>query len=165
SHSARFGSFPAGIGPPVTTAIAPVSARDTTGVVLDVLLPLAARGLIVRRPRVVGALDRIDADLRAIRRMQSIRERYAPGPVLLRVPGRGIALIVSGAQVRTVLYGSPAPFATANREKRAALSRFEPHGVLISRGAAREARRDLNEQALDTGRPVHRLGGQLVAKV
>ena len=52
------------------------------------------------------------------------------------------------------------------REKRAALSHFQPHGVLISTGEERAERRAFNEQVLDSGSAVHReLGGQMADKV
>jgi hypothetical protein len=37
--------------------------------------------------------------------------------------------------------------------------------VLISGGDARAERRRFNEEVLDTARPIHRLAGDLVAKV
>lgn len=141
------------------------SASDTAGVVADVVTPLVARGVIVRRPRVVGVLDRADADRRAVRRLQLLRARYGDGPVLLRVPGRDVAFVLSPDHVRRVLEGSPEPFAVANPEKRAALSHFQPHGVLVSHGAERTDRRSFNESVLDFGRPVHRLGGEIARKV
>ena len=141
------------------------SAPDTLGVFMDVLMPLVARGVIVRRPPIVGLLDRADGDRRAVGRMQRLRARYGPGPVLLALPGRDIALILDPAHVRRVLDESPEPFATANREKVGALSHFQPHGVLISHGEERADRRRFNEGVLDYGRPVHRLGEALVAKV
>lgn len=63
--------------------------------------------------------------------------------------------------VQRVLAASPEPFATATREKRAALGRFQPHGVLISDAADRPDRRRWNEAVLDTARPVHHLAGPL----
>jgi cytochrome P450 len=147
------------------TLVPRASARDSAGVVADVVAPLAGRGVIVRRPRVVGVLDRMDADRRAVRRLQTLRHRYGDGPVLLRVPGREVAFVLSPSHVRRVLDGSPEPFAIANREKRAALSHFQPHGVLISQGAERAERRRFNEEVLDFGRPVHRLGDEIALKV
>src|SRR4051794_6119460 len=144
-------------------AIPRASVTETAGVVADVVLPLVARGAIVRRPRVVGLLDRADADRRAVSRLQRLRRRHGPGPVLLRLPGRDIAFVLAAEQVNRVLDGSPEPFATATLEKRAALSRFEPHGVLISHGAERADRRRFNEEVLDTERPVHRLAADVVA--
>jgi cytochrome P450 len=67
--------------------------------------------------------------------------------------------------VRRVLADTPEPFATETAEKRAALAHFEPKGVLISHGADRADRRRFNEEALDSGRPVHRLGDTFAAIV
>jgi cytochrome P450 len=142
-----------------------VSARDTAGVMADVVMPLFARGVIVRRPRVVGMLDRADADRRAVRRMQRLRARYGDGPVLLRTPLREVALVLSPGDVRRVLDETPEPFATANREKRAALAHFQPHGVLISHGPERAERRRFNEEVLDTNRPVHSCAEEFTAKI
>src|SRR5215217_872274 len=78
------------MGSPVkslTGSIPPLSARDTAGVLADVIMPLFARGVIIRRPRVAGLLDRLDADARAVRRLQIVRARYWEGPVLLRTTG------------------------------------------------------------------------------
>src|SRR4051812_77432 len=147
------------------TPVPRASAADTAGALMDVLGPLVARGVIVRRPPVVGLFDRMDADRRAVRRMQRLRARYGEGPLLLAVPGRDIALVLDPAHVRRILAESPEPFATANREKVAALSHFQPHGVLISHGDERADRRRFNEDVLDYGRPVHRLAESLVAKL
>jgi hypothetical protein len=62
-----------------------------------------------------------------------------------------------------VLTNSPEPYATATREKRAALARFGPHGVLISDAAERPDRRRFNEAVLDTGRPLHHLAKPMAA--
>src|SRR3954468_7532706 len=142
-----------------------LSARDTAGVVLDVVLPLFAQGLIVRRPRVVAVAERLDADRRAARRLAALRDRYGPGPVLLRLPLRDVALVLSPGDVRRVLVSDAELFAPANREKRAALSHFQPDGVLISGGRERSARRAFNEAVLESQRPVHSLADELVARV
>src|SRR3954469_11447021 len=131
----------------------------------DVVAPLFARGVIVRRPRVVGMLDRLDADRRAVRRMQKLRARYGDGLLLLRLPLRDVAFVLAPADVHRVLEGTPEPFAAASREKRAALTHFQPHGVLASRGPERTDRRTFNEQVLEPTRPVHSLGDAFAAKV
>jgi hypothetical protein len=56
--------------------------------VRSVFAPTVAAGVIARRPTVFGLADRLEADLRALRHMQDIAERYAPGPVRLAIPGR-----------------------------------------------------------------------------
>lgn len=142
-----------------------LSLSETLGVVADVFLPLLAQGVIARRRRAVGLAQRVEADRRAIRRLQHVRRGYGEGPVRLRLPARDVALVLSRADVRRVLHESPDVFTPANREKRAALSHFQPHGVLISQGQSRTERRELNEAVLDTARPVHRLADVLLAKV
>jgi hypothetical protein len=53
----------------------------------------------------------------------------------------------------------------ANREKRAALSHFQPGGVLVSQGGQRATRRSFNEDVLDSARPAHRLAREFEEKV
>jgi cytochrome P450 len=141
------------------------TAAETLGVVGDVVLPLLARGVIIRRPRAVGIADRLEADDRAIRRMQALRDRYGPGPVLLKTPVRDFALILSPEDVRRVLDGTPDPFTPANLEKKAALRHFEPHVSLISEGGERADRRRVNEDALDTPHAVHGMGAAFAGKI
>lgn len=75
--------------------IPPLSASATTGVVGDVVVPLAGRGPLARRPRVSGWLDRHDADRRAVARLETMRQRHGDGPVVLRLLGRTLAIVVS----------------------------------------------------------------------
>ena len=144
------------------------SGADTLRAVATVLLPLVARGTILRRPRMVALGERIDADRRLVRSLARLRARYGGGPVVLRlgVPGiaeRRVVLPLSDEDVRQVLDASPDPYATTTPEKRAALGRFGPHGVLISDAADRPDRRRWNEAVLDTARPLHRLAEPMAA--
>lgn len=133
--------------------------NDTLGVIVDVILPTLAKGVIIRRPRVVALAERLNLDRRAVRRMQQLRNSYGAGPLLLRMPpGLPRALILAPEHVQRVLEGSPEPFAVASSEKRSAMSHLQPQGLLISHGRARADRRRFNEQVLDADRPVHRLG-------
>jgi hypothetical protein len=59
----------------------------------------------------------------------------------------------------------PSRSPTASSEKRAALSHFQPKGVLISHGAERADRRRFNEEVLETDRPVHRLAEKFLTTV
>jgi cytochrome P450 len=138
------------------------TVRDTVRVLAGVLGPVLARGVIVRRPKVVGLAQRLDLDRRAVRTVQRLDRRYGPGPVLLAVPGRRQALVLSPAQVRRVLDETPEPFSSATMEKRASLAHFQPEGVLISTGEERAARRRLNEEVLDSESPLHRLAERFV---
>ncbi|MFC6929462.1 cytochrome P450 [Actinomadura yumaensis] len=141
------------------------SALDTARICAEVLAPTIARGILARRPRVVALAGRLRLDERGGRLLQRMRARYGPGPLRLRLPGRSFALVLSAADVRRVLREGPEPFAPANREKRAALKHFQPHGVLVSTGAERAERRAFNERVLDTPHPVHGHADAFIAKI
>lgn len=70
------------------------SPADGLRAVSSVLLPVVAKGPVVRRPRMVGLAERLDADSRAVTAMQRLRHRYGPGPVQVRLPGRRLALVL-----------------------------------------------------------------------
>jgi cytochrome P450 len=140
--------------------------RQTLRLLLGVVLPTIAKGVIIRRPRVVAAAERLDLDARAVRILQELRDTHGSGPVLVGpILGRRWAVVLRPEHVHRVLAQTPEPFATATPEKRAALSHFEPKGVLISHGADRIERRRFNEDALDYGRSTHRLGDTFEAVV
>lgn len=127
--------------------------------------PLLQRGVIVRRPSQVAALERIDADKRAVELMQDLRRKYGQGPLRLRMPGRSAVLILSPEHVHRVLEESPEPFHPATREKKAALAHFEPAGALISSTEDRPERRRFNERALDTHSEVHSGADQVIGMI
>jgi len=141
------------------------SVADTVALALDVLAPTFAKGVIIRRPRVVAMAEQFDLDRRAVQRMQKLRNKYGPGPVMLPLPIRKQAVVFAPEHVRRVLDESPEPFSPASSEKRAALSHFEPQGVLISQGAQRSERRQFNESVLDTQRAVHHLAERFLPLV
>src|SRR5215212_590087 len=144
----------------------PVASRsDSARVVMSVVVPILARGVILRRPPVVALAERLDADRRAVRALQRLRRRYGPGPVRLRLPAREVAVVLSADHVREVLERSPETFVVSNLEKRGALSHFQPEGVLLSDGPVRSERRRFNEAVLDSARPVHQLLVAIVGKV
>lgn len=138
---------------------------DALGVLGGIFLPTIAKGVILRRPWMLALAERFDLDRRAVRRMQHLRRRYGAGPVLLKIPGRTLALILDPADVHRVLDATPEPFATDTLEKRAALGHFEPRVSLLSRGEERRERRQLNEQALEAHEPLHRLAGRFTAVI
>jgi len=138
------------------------SWADTGRVLAGAVLPIVAQGAILRRRRVVGLAGRLRTDDRGVRVLQRMRERYGPGPLRLRVPGRSIAVVLDRPDVERVLSQTPEPFAPASREKRGALGHFQPHAVLISGGEARADRRRFNESVLDSGAPVHRQATSMV---
>jgi cytochrome P450 len=141
------------------------SALDTLALAADVAVPTVAKGAIIRRPRIVALAERLNLGKRAIRRMQRLRAKYGPGPLLLSKPGQARAVMLAAEHVHRVLDCSPDPFATASREKRAALAHFEPKNALISHGALRTERRKFNEEVLETNRTVHHLAERFLAVV
>jgi cytochrome P450 len=145
--------------------VAPASTLDTIRVAAAVAIPNLAQGIIRRRPSMVWLAERLDVDRRAGRLLQRLRRRHGPGPLRLPVPRRSVALVLSTDDLRRILDESPEPFALDTREKHAALSHFQPDGVLISRGALRQERRRVNEAVLDTPAPLHRLADAITAKV
>lgn len=84
--------------------------RDTLAILLDIFIPTIAKGVIIRRPKVVGMAERLDLDRKAIRCMQHMRRRYGGGPLMLRLPFRSQAVILAPAHVHRVLDQSPDPF-------------------------------------------------------
>ena len=150
---------------PATGALPRASILDTAALAMDVLAPTLAKGVIIRRPAVVALAEKLDLDRRAVERMQTLRNKYGHGPVMLPLPLRKQAVVFAPEHVRRVLDQSPEPFATASSEKRAALSHFEPKGVLISNGAERAERRRFNEDVLDTRRASHHLAQRFLPVV
>jgi hypothetical protein len=112
----------------------PDHPRLTGGSALLTLADLAGAsivaGVIARRRPVVGVLERVQADNRAIGRMQQLRGQFGRGPVELVIPGRRILVPLAAADVGRVLAETPTPFHPASWEKRHALEKFQPHGVL-----------------------------------
>ncbi|MFC8192982.1 cytochrome P450 [Cellulomonas sp. NPDC057328] len=127
-----------------------------------VLAPLLAQGAIVRRPRATTAAERLRADARAADVLEGLARRYDRRPVAVTLGRRRLVLPLHHDDGRAVLDGSPDPFSPASAEKRAALRHFQPRGVLISPLDERPALRTWNEDALETGRPVHSAGEGVV---
>lgn len=138
------------------------SALDTLAFAADVFLPVFAKGVIVRRPWVEGMWARTGVEDRGVRRMQRLRDKYGDGPLVLGLPVRRQAVVLSPGDVHRVLRESPQPFSTASSEKRAALGHLEPKGALVSDGAERADRRRFNEEVLDHGHCVHGMADALL---
>ena len=138
------------------------SLLDTLALGLEVFAPVVAQGVIIRRPPMMALAERFDTHRRAIRRMQKLRDKYGPGPLMLPLPIRKQAVVLDPAHAQRVLDESPVPFSAVSTEKRAALSHFEPKGVLLSTGPERADRRRFNEAALDTAHPMHRMAASFL---
>ena len=131
------------------------------GALMDLGFASIAAGVLARRRPVVRLLEGMQADERAVKRMQQLRREFGSGPVELVVPGRRIVVVLDPADVGRVLAQAPTPFHPANREKRMALRWFQPHGVLVSEGPIRDVRREFNEAVLHTNSPIHDLAGPI----
>jgi cytochrome P450 len=138
------------------------SVADTGRVLRDVLLPVTAQGAILRRPAITYLAQRLAVDERALRQVRRLRDRYGEGPLLLRLPGRTVALVLQPEHVHRLLEQTPDPFSPATTEKVGALRHFQPHGVLITEPPLRGPRRELNEHALDSHQPVHRHAHKMI---
>jgi cytochrome P450 len=121
-----------------------------------------AAGVLARRRPVVRALEKVQADARAVQRMKRLRAEFGRGPVELVMPGRRMVVVLDPEDVGRVLAEAPTPFHPASREKRKALEWFQPHGVLISEGRIRQQRRALNDVALESGWELHSMAGSFV---
>lgn len=138
------------------------SLADSASVIAGVIGPTIAKGVLVRRPKIVAIAERLDLDGGAVKRMQKLRRRYGDGPLRVRMPGPPRVLILSDRDLRRVLDQTPEPFAAASSEKKAALAHFEPKVALASHGPAREDRRRFNERALETDTPIHSMAESFV---
>ncbi|MCC3762047.1 cytochrome P450 [Glycomyces sp. TRM65418] len=142
---------------------APVASRhETIQIGLRAILPAFAGGAVKRRRVPMALAERFQADRAAIRLLTRLRERHGPGPLRLRVPKRSVAVVLAPGDVGRLLRESPEPFTPDSVEKHAALGKFQPHGVLISRGPERAARRNWNEAVLEQHRPLHHLAPALL---
>lgn len=130
---------------------------ETLRVMMGVAAPTVGKGPIIRRPKVVALAERLGLDTRAVETLQVLRNKYGSGPLMLKLPLRNQAVLLTSEHVRRVLEESPEPFATASSEKQAALAHFEPKFALVSHGPEREERRRLNAEVLEHESPVHHM--------
>jgi cytochrome P450 len=145
--------------------LAQASVRDTAAVVAEVFLPLLAQGVIIRRPKITALAERFDTDNRGVALLRRLAARYGSGPLMLRIPGRRVAVLLRQEHVQRLLEATPDPFTAASRDKRAALAHFEPDAVLATPGPQRADRRLLNERVLDPNRTMHRPDQPAIAAV
>jgi hypothetical protein len=133
----------------------PVASRlETVQFGLKVALPAFECGAVEHRRVPMALAERFQADRAAVRLLVRLRERHGPGPLRLRVPGRSVAAVLAAEDAARLLEGSPDPFTPDTAEQHAAPGKFQPHGVAISRGTERAARRDCDEAVLETHRPL-----------
>lgn len=133
------------------------SRADVARIAALIGAPLVGQGLIKRLPWAMALAQRTHADRRAIDLALRLRARYGSAPLMLPTPGKPIALVLDPHDVHRVLTEPPDVFTPASSEKRAALTQFQPHAVLISSRPERPRRRAVNENVLEAGHDVHHL--------
>lgn len=144
-----------------TTAIPRVTGIRAVRLLAQLAGPSVIAGAIARRRTTLPLLEKMQADASTPALISQLRKEFGRGPLLLDLLGRRVAVILDRRDAVRVLDETPDSFTPANREKIAALSSFQPHGVLISRGRVRTARRAFNEAVLDTSEPLHYLAGPM----
>lgn len=148
-----------------TSTLPKATVSDTLNFMNSVFIPTIAKGPIIRRPKMVAMGEKLNLDRRAVETVQKLEDQYGPGPLMLKIPVRNYAVILSPDHVHRVLNHSPEPFATETKEKRAALEHFEPENALISHGKEREKRRRLNEKVLESDNPKHHMAERFMSVV
>ncbi|WP_322888090.1 cytochrome P450, partial [Streptomyces solincola] len=131
------------------------SGPDAARLAAYVVAPTLAAGVVVRRRAGMALAERCAVDRRATALLTGLRERHGPGPLTLDAAGRAFAVPLTAEDAARVLAGAPDPYSPATREKRAALEQFQPHGVLVSQGGARDERRAFNEAVLEYRTRLH----------
>jgi len=142
-----------------------VTGLHAAAALTDLGFSSIAAGVLARRRPVVRALEKLQADARAVTRMKRLRREFGRGPVELVIPGRRLVIVLDPEDVGQVLAGAPTPFHPASLEKRKALQWFQPHGVLISEGPIRQQRRALNDVALESGWELHSMAPSFTEKI
>ncbi len=141
--------------PPRTSMI------DGLRFIARVAAPTWGKGILIRRRLMVKLAAALDLDARALREIQRLRRRYGAELVMISNPIRPQALVLSPIEARRILQEAPFPFSPASDEKAAALGHFEPDVSLLSEGASRQLRRELNETVLEPSRPLHCLASDM----
>jgi cytochrome P450 len=147
----------AGVSDGCRGRIVRASLTDTLRIFAGVMLPTFGKGILIRRPAMEAAAERMGFDTGAVTTMQYLRRKYGTTPLLLAIPGRPQVVLFDPRDVAKVLSGSPYPFRTDTKEKRAALNHFEPGNVLIADPNRRTTLRPLHEAALATSTTIHPL--------
>jgi cytochrome P450 len=124
------------------------SLTDSLKFVATGLLPSLARGLFSPRPRAMKWLTRLNTDARAIKALDTIREKRGGEGVRLL---RGKITVVWGENaIREVLDNSATEYASDAGAKKKGMSHFQPDALTLSRGEEWRDRRTFNEHVLAT---------------
>jgi hypothetical protein len=98
--------------PPATSTLPKATVRETLAVLAGVVMPTVAKGVILRRPRVVAMAATLGLDRRAVRTLQRLLDPrpddwplipFSAGPATC--PGRQIVLLLASAWLADSLGG------------------------------------------------------------
>lgn len=143
--------------PAPTVTATPADAARLLG---RVGVPFVAVGPIARRRVVMKLLEKAQADAAVVQEVSTLRERHGDGPLVVPIPGRRLAIVLTDKDVDRILRTDASSFTAANKEKVSSLRPFQPNGVLISRGDIRAQRRAFNETVLEPEHELHHLAAR-----
>ncbi|MFL6021858.1 MAG: cytochrome P450 [Marmoricola sp.] len=130
----------------------------------QVAVPNVVQGLFRKRQPVVSAAGVLQADLLAYRCTAALVKRYGVDPFYVRVVAEEALLVHHPDDIRTVLEGSPSPFAPDPDAKKKGMTAFQPNALTLSRGDLWSSRRAFAEAVLNTRKPTHKLAKGFLAK-
>ncbi|MGW7417208.1 cytochrome P450 [Streptomyces sp. NPDC054863] len=143
----RDGTAPA---PPVRAGRA-----DTVRFVATHTLPAFVRGLVSLRFPVVSLYAKVNQSAWSSATLRAMKRKYGGAPVLVRGLSGDMLVLFEQSDIRRFFAEPVMTLAMDPPDKYDSLSVFEPNGVICSRGARREERRDLNDEVLAWHDPVH----------
>ncbi|WP_080043330.1 cytochrome P450 [[Actinomadura] parvosata] len=120
-------------------------------------LPEFARGVVIRRPAMVGLMARLRTYDAAQRFCMRLRVRHGGRSVYVRSLRGKVLLLLSQGDVERVLSGSDEVFSLRTKEKARGFSPSQPDSLLLSRGEARLDRHRFNDAVLQPGTVPHSL--------
>ncbi len=126
-------------------------------------IPNVAQGLFKKREAVVGVVGKLPTDAFAYRFVEGLARKFGPDPFWVRVGAEETLLLTHPDDIRFVLGGSPAPFASDPEAKRKGMSAFQPTALSISRGNLWHDRRAFADAVLRPGSPLHPLAERFAA--
>jgi cytochrome P450 len=128
-------------------------------------VPNVVLGLFAKRPLPTRVASAVHAEDFAYGLVEGLVRRFAPDPFWISVAREDALLVHHPDDIRTVLEGSPEPFASDPGTKRKGMAAFQPNALTISRTPLWQNRRAFAEAVLDTAQPVHRLAPGFLAVV
>ncbi len=147
----------------MTTAFKSANPVESARFSAQIAVPNVILGLFRRRTLPTKAAALIGLDAAAYALMEGLASKYGPDPFWVKVVTDDTLIVHHPDDIRWVLEGSPADFASDPDAKRKGMAAFQPDALTISRGDVWRQRRDFAEAVLDTGKPLHGLAREFVA--